>query len=269
MNIIGLGKTACTLVQKFEKYPQYKVYKISVEEGNIEEQEHPEHYEERTNHKAFKMDVDDSDLDFFLSGDEIICASSLKILEKYQDKTIRIFYIKPSHKYLSDLQKLTDKVVFNVLQEYTRSSKFDSMYVISYEEVVKMVGKIPIIGYYDKLNSTIVDTIHMINVFDHTEPILGKESESYKTYCIGTIGIMNLDNGKESNFYPIDNVRERKYYYSINSKQLQTDGDLWEKLTSQLDNKVEEDTKTTFSIYSNTFDYNSCFVVRKSPHIQK
>lgn len=268
MNIIGLGKTACNLVEKFKKYPQYQVFKISVEEGNVTEQNHPEKYDERSDYPTFNMDNDDTDVDFFVSGDEIICAASLRILEAYKDKTIRIFYLKPSTKYLSDLQKTTDKIVYNVLQEYTRSNKFDSMYILEYDNVVKMLGKIPIVGYYDKLNSTIADTIHMINYFDHTEPVLGKESETYKSFCIATIGVMDFDSGTESNFYSLDNVRESRYYYSINDKQLQTDGDLWDKINTQLDKKTEDGQKITFSIYSNSFDYNTCYVVKKSPYIQ-
>ena len=269
MNIIALGKTACTLVEKFRKYPQYKIFKISVEEGNVQEQDHPEKYDEKKDYPNFNIDNDDTDIDFILSGDEIICAASLRILENYKDKSIRIFYLKPSEKYLSDLQKTTNKIVYNVLQEYTRSNKFDSMYIIDYEFVIKMIGKIPIVGYYDKINTTIADTIHMINYFDHTEPVLGKESETHKTYCIGTIGVMDFNSGNESNFYSIDKVRESRYYYSINSNQLQTDGDLWDKINTQLDRKTEEGSKITFSIYSNSFDYNTCYIVKKSPYIQQ
>jgi hypothetical protein len=269
MNVIGLGKTACNLVEKFKKYPQYKVFKISIEEGNVTEKDHPEKYDEGNNYPIFSLDSDDNDVDFFVSGDEIICAASLRILENYKDKLIRIFYLKPNEKYLSELQRTTNKIVYNVLQEYTRSNKFDSMYIIDYDYVIKMLGKIPIVGYYDKLNTTIVDTIHMINFCDHTEPILGRESETHKTYCIGTIGIMDFNSGVESDFYVIDNVRESRYYYSINNNQLQTDGELWDKINTQLDRKTEEDSKITFSIYSNSFDYNTCYVVKKSPYIQQ
>jgi hypothetical protein len=268
MNIIALGKTACNLVEKFKKYPQYKVYKISIEEGNVKEENHPEQYDQRSDYPVFDVSDDDNDVDFFVSGDEIICAASLRVLEHYKNKTIRIFYLKPNIKYLSDLQKTTNKIVYNVLQEYTRSNKFDSMYIFEYENVIKMLGKIPIIGYYDKLNTAIVDTIHMINFFDHNEPVLGKESETYKSYCICTIGIMDFDSGIESNFYALDNVRENRYYYSIKEAQLQTDGDLWDKINTQLDKKATELEKTTFSIYSNSFEYNTCYIVKKSPYIQ-
>ena len=126
MNIFSLGKAAHNIADKFSKYPQYKTHKIIVEE-----QDHPEKYEEKTNHTPIDVG-DDIEIDFFISGDEIICAASLKILEQYKDRNIKIYYIKPNQKFLTDLQKTTDRIVYNVLQEYTRSKRFDSMYIITY-----------------------------------------------------------------------------------------------------------------------------------------
>ena len=84
MNVIGLGKTGCSIVDKFSKYPQYKIHKVS-----IQEQDHPEKYEQNTNHTPFTLDGDD--IDFFVSGDEIICAASLRVLENYKHCNIRIW----------------------------------------------------------------------------------------------------------------------------------------------------------------------------------
>ena len=263
MNIFSLGKAAHNIADKFSKYPQYKTHKIIVEE-----QDHPEKYEEKTNHTPIDVG-DDIEIDFFISGDEIICAASLKILEQYKDCNIKIYYIKPNQKFLTDLQKTTDRIVYNVLQEYTRSKRFDSMYIITYEDVVRMVGKIPIIGYYDKLNTVIADTIHMINFLDHNNPVLGNELESLPTYCINTIGIMDVDNGNESLFFNLDECREKRYYYCINDKQLQTDGDLFDKITNQMEDKTKEFVKNSFGVYSTSFDKNYCYIVKKSPHIQR
>ena len=263
MNIFSLGKAAHNIADKFSKYPQYKTHKIIVEE-----QDHPEKYEEKTNHTPIDVG-DDIEIDFFISGDEIICAASLRILEQYRDCNIKIYYIKPNQKFLTDLQKTTDRIVYNVLQEYTRSKRFDSMYIITYEDVVRMVGKIPIIGYYDKLNTVIADTIHMINFLDHNNPVLGNELESLPTYCINTIGIMDVDSGNESLFFDLDECREKRYYYCINDKQLQTDGDLFDKITNQMEDKTKEFVKNSFGVYSTSFDKNYCYIVKKSPHIQR
>lgn len=265
MNIIGLGKTGCGIADKFSKYPQYKVFKISVEEGNIDEQNHPEHYESKTSHAPFALD---GPIDFILGGDELICAASLKILENYKNHEIRIVYVRPSTKFITDLQKTTDRVVFNVLQEYTRSNKFLSMFIVSYEMVAKMVGKIPIVGYYDKLNTVIADTLHMINYLDHNEPIMETFSDTYATYCIKTIGLMNVQSGEESLFFGLDEIRDKRYYYYMNDEQLRSDGELFDKINQQVESKITDITKVMFGVYSSQFNENYCYVVQSSPYIQ-
>lgn len=266
MNIIGLGKTGCGIAEQFKKYPQYKIFKISVQEGNINEQSNPEDYESKTSHAPFALD---GSIDFILSGDELICASSLKILEHYKDHEIRIIYVRPSTKFITELQKTTDKVVFNVLQEYTRSNKFASMFVINYEMVAKLVGKIPIIGYYEKLNETIANVIHMLNYFDHNDSIMDNFSDPYTTYCIKTIGMMDIKSGDESLFYNLDEVRDKRYYYYMNEEQLKTDGELFDNITKQAENKLEELAKAMFGVYSSQYKDNVCYVIHSSPHIQK
>jgi hypothetical protein len=265
MNIIGLGKTGCVIAEKFSKYPQYKVFKLSIEEGNIEEQTTPEEYESKTSHAPFTLD---GPIDFILSGDEIVIASSLKILEGYKNHEIRIIYIRPSQRFATGLQTATDRVVFNVLQEYTRSNKFVSFYVISYEMVAKMVGKIPIVGYYDKLNTVIADTIHMLNYLDHIEGSMDTFMDMPTTYCMKTIGLMDIDTGVENLFYDLDEVRDKRYYYSINEEQLNNDGDLFDSINQQVEESITDITKAMFGVYPSQYKENYCYVVYSSPHIQ-
>jgi len=265
MNIIGLGKTGCVIAEKFSKYPQYKVFKLSIEEGNIEEQTTPEEYESKTSHAPFTLD---GPIDFILSGDEIVIASSLKILEGYKNHEIRIIYIRPSQRFTTGSQRATDKIVFNVLQEYTRSNKFVSFYVISYEMVAKMVGKIPIVGYYDKLNTVIADTIHMLNYLDHIEGSMDTFMDMPTTYCMKTIGLMDIDTGVENLFYDLDEVRDKRYYYSINEEQLNNDSDLFDSINQQVEESITDLTKAMFGVYPSQYKENYCYVVYSSPHIQ-
>ena len=265
MNIIGLGKTGCVIAEKFSKYPQYKVFKLSIEEGNIEEQTTPEEYESKTSHAPFTLD---GPIDFILSGDEIVIASSLKILEGYKNHEIRIIYVRPSQRFTTGSQRATDKIVFNVLQEYTRSNKFLSFYVISYEMVAKMVGKIPIVGYYDKLNTVIADTIHMLNYLDHIEGSMDTFMDMPTTYCMKTIGLMDIDTGVENLFYDLDEVRDKRYYYSINEQQLNNDGDLFDSINQQVEESITDITKAMFGVYPSQYKENYCYVVYSSPHIQ-
>ncbi len=274
MNILGIGKTGCLIADKFSSYPQYEVYKIGI---NIEttsnssnfslaEYSSPEDYDRNALNPNFCIN---GDLDVIICGDDLAIASTLRILENYKDCTIRIFYVKPNYKFLSETQKLTDKVVYNVLQEYTRSKRFDSMYVFEYDAIIKMIGKVPLTQIQSKFSETICSTIHMINFLDHNEPVMSNYQETPPTYCLNTIGIMNFDDGEENRLFSIDNIREKRYYYCINEKQLDTDGELFDLINKQIDSKIEENTNIMYGVYPTQFDQNYCYVVYKSPYIQK
>jgi hypothetical protein len=272
MNILGIGKTGCLVADKFSAYPQYEVYKIGTQiETNsncyrIGEYTNPEHYDNTPINPNFSID---GDLDVILGGDDLSIACTLRVLENYKDCSIRIFYIKPNYKFLSDTQKTVDKIVYNVLQEYTRSNRFQSMYIFEYENIIKTIGKVPLTQVQSKIGETICSTIHMVNFLDHNEPVMSNYQETPVTYCINSIGIMDFDNAEEKKFYELDNVREKRYYYCINEKQLDTDGDLFDLINKQIDSKIEENTSIMYGVYPTQFEQNYCYVVYKSPYIQK
>jgi len=272
MNILGIGKIGSAIAEKFKTYPQYRVFKVYSDantnngEFYLEDKATPEEYETIPINTNFDID---SELDIFICGEEIASAATLNILEQYKECTIRIFYIKPNSRFLSETQKLTDKVVYNVLQEYTRSKRFDSMYILDYDQLMKTIGKVPIAQVKDKLYYTISNAVHMINFLDNNEPVMSNFKDMPVTYCINTIGLMGFDKGEESKFFPLDNVREKRYYYCINETQLNNDGELFDLISNQIETKLEENAITTFGVYPTNYDTNFCYVVYKSPYIQK
>lgn len=272
MNIVGLGKIGSAIAEKFSKHKQYSIFKIS---SAIETSDNTFFLEERANVESYdstpinpNFDIQ-SNIDLFLCGEEAISAASLRILENYKDNTIRIFYLKPNYKFLSESQKLTDKTVCGVLQEYARSKKFDSMYILDQESISKIMGKVPITSFYDKLYEVISSTIHMINVLENSEPAMTNIQDSPDTYCINTVGVMNLVDGEENLFYSLDFIRESRYYYCINKDQLNTDGDLLGLINDQIDSKIEENVNIMFGVYPINYKENYCYVICKSPYTQK
>ena len=143
------------------------------------------------------------------------------------------------------------------------------MYIIDQESVSKIMGKVPITVFYDNLYEYIMSTIHMINYFDNNEPVMSNFKESPPTFCLNTIGIMDISTNTESLFYPVDNVRETRYYYFINGNQLNTDGDLHDLIDKQINSKVQENMSIMFGIYQSNFSESYCYIVTKSPYIQK
>ena len=180
MNILCLGSAACNIASFFEKYPQYKIFKINVDisgEGcyNIPILETAEEYEQYgyPELSSFLSDVA-GPTTFVVAGSSKISCASLRILEHIRHLPIRILYVMPDLDFLDDTQRMQERLVRAVLQEYTRSGVFEEICLISNKLLDDIVGGAPVIGYYDKLNEALIPTVHMINVFMNTNPIFGK-----------------------------------------------------------------------------------------------
>lgn len=270
MNILSLGKTACDVAERFKKYNQFTVYMI---DHDIEGQnsfsfpiyQKPEDYEE----KFVKIPFDiKEELTLILSADELICLSCLRILEQYKDLDLKVIYLKPDIKFLNPLLSMAERVVYNVLQEMTRSAKISSMFLVDTRKVSDIVGRVTLKERQAKIYDSIAYAYFMKNMFDNIEPILDKSVESPKTYCIKTLGIMDLEEGEEKFFYPLDEVREKRYNYYISKDELDNDLELSEHIEEQINSKFQENLKISYAIYESQLEQSSVFVEIKSPHIQ-
>lgn len=270
MNIIGLGKTGCDIAEKFEKYKQFSVFLI---DHDIEGQncysapnfERPEDYENKFPIVPF---VVEDELTLLLSSDSLLALSSLKILEQYKDLSLNIIYVKPDTKFLNTVLTAVNKVVYNVFQELTRSAKIKSMYIVELRKVAEIVGKVALVERQTKIYETIAYAYYMKNMFDNIQPIFDKIIDSPSTYCIKTLGVMDLDSGEEKLFYPLDELREKRYNYYISKKELNDDVDLPEHIEEQVNDKFQENLKISYAIYESTLEHSSVFVEIKSPYIQ-
>jgi hypothetical protein len=101
---------------------------------------------------------------------------------------VNVLYIRPETELLSTLKTKHEWVTFNVLQEYARSGVFKRIYLISNPVLEDNIGGAPVVGYYDRLNEIIVSTMHMINVYNHIDPVNSTFSEPEDMRRISTIG---------------------------------------------------------------------------------
>tara|TARA_S200002703_G_scaffold37233_3_gene32439 strand:+ start:3951 stop:4778 length:828 start_codon:yes stop_codon:yes gene_type:complete len=275
MNIVGLGDAGCNIAEAFTQYPQYKIFKINVDnEGkgcyNIPILEKPEEYESysypkiKTFFKGMKGDVV-----FIVGGSGKISCGSLRILETIKNRNISILYIKPDDSLLDDESKMIDKLVYNVLQEYTRSGVFEKMMIVSNAEVDKVIGGAPIIGYFDKLNELIVPTIHMINYFSNNKPVSGSIPKPKETHRIYTVGLFDTKKNEEKMFFSLDNSRNKCYIYGVNEEKLKTDKNLMKTIKKQMDSKREENVSVAYAVYSTEYEYDIGYVISRTPNIQK
>jgi hypothetical protein len=271
--LIGLGNSGYKIAKAFSKHPQYNIITIDHEDSatiSVPKQDHPEKYEINfPNIEKHLRDVK-GDILFIVSGASIISGASLRILEQIHNRgEVSILYIHPDVETLSETRRLQTSVVFGALQQYARSGVFKQFYAIDNQQVDKILGGAPIMGYYDSLNEVIVATIHMINIFNHTEPVVGTLSNPKNTCRISTFGILNPETGEESPFFSLDNTKEKRYYYAIPETELRTDKTLMNKIMSQVkDTPQEKDVKVSYGVFSTEYSDKYAYFIESTSEIQ-
>jgi hypothetical protein len=274
LNVVGLGQAGCRIAEAFDAYPQYSAFKIDADiEGencyNIPKCNTAEEYEEVNFPGIGKfLEKIKGETLFIVGGSGTISCASLRILHHIRDNTIKILYVKPDIELLGEVQEMQERVVGAVLQEYTRSGVFEEMYIVSNKSLNDIIGGAPIIGYYDRLNELLVPTIHMINVFNNTEPVFGRVEKPRETHRILTIGLYDTEKDEEKMFFPLDNVRHRCYIYGINEEKLKSDGKLLNKITKQMKAKPTDSLKTNYIVHSTDYEYDIGYIIERTPHVQ-
>lgn len=271
--IIGLGNVGYKIGKAFSQHSQYKVITIDHEEGadiRVPKYDHPEKYEENFPIIASQLRDIEGEILFVISGASIISGAALRVLEQIHNKgPVSILYIHPDVDTLSQTRRLQTNLVFGVLQQYARSGVFKQFYAIDNQQIDKILGGAPIMGYYDKLNEVIVATIHMTNIFNHSEPVVGTLSDPKDVCRISTFGILNPETGEESPFFSLDNVREKRYYYAIPEEELKTDKALMSKIMSQVkDSPQEKDVKVSYGVFPTQYADKYAYFIASTSEIQ-
>lgn len=272
--IIGLGKAGCAIAERFSQYPEYKVYKMDVglertpRTHGLKGAKQPELHEESLGSlKRFFKDVS-GDVLFVVGGSGAISGASLRILEQLQKCNLHILYIYSDPELLGETARMQQRLTLNVFQEYSRSGVFQQVILIDNTRLEEILGDLPIIGFYDQLNELVVPTIHMVNVLSHSDSIMGNISPPHEISRIISYGLVDFETGTENLFFPLDNVREKVYYYAINEDKLKAQGGIHKKIIAQVKANAK-DTKTTYGIYPTQYDQDYVYCVAYSSIIQE
>ena len=70
-------------------------------------------------------------------------------------------------------------------------------------------------------------------------------------------------------FFPLDKVRELRYYYGISRKRLETESQLFRKIVNQVKAKRTEDTKVSYGIFATDYEHDYVYIVAHSSKIQE
>ena len=273
MRVVGLGNAGCNLARTFAKFPQYETVTIDTHREadiTIRKRHTHEEYDEHFPNLKRKLKFSNEDVLVITAGAGQISGGVLRLLEQLQNNRLRVLYIQSDLSLVSEIQKKQDKIVKNVLQEYARSGALEMIYLVGDVGVQRSIGPMAIMGYYDTLNQAIVNTLHMINVFKHTTPIIGNFITPSEICRIATLGVVELeeDNNIEHWFYPLTNVRDIVYYYGLNEEDLRNDGTLFRKITDFVKSKAEENRSVSYGVYETTYDQKYCYCIQYSSMVQ-
>lgn len=273
--VIGLGGVGCKVAKCFAQYTQYNVLCIDDEatghedEVIVDKQRTPEEYEQNFKNltKAKKDKIKDNVI-FVLSGASMVSSIALRLLEQVKDKNITILYIRPEKDLMDTTEAAQEKVIYSVLQEYTRSGLFEKIYLTSNEQMDSLVEDASIKEYYPTMNQMIVSVFHMMMVFEHQDSVVSNFSEINEARRVCTLGILNMKDGMETRFFPIEDTMDAKLYYGISSDTLSSDKNLQRNIIKLIKNKNEELCKYSYGVYETQYDWDFCYTKYYSSKVQ-
>ena len=271
MIIIGLGKAGCNIAKAFSKFPQYETYTIDTHKEadiTIKKRKNHEEYDAHFPNLKRKLKFTNEEVLLIVAGSGQISGGCLRLLEQLKNNKVTVLYIESDLTLAGETQKMQEKIVNNVLQEYARSGALDSVWLVNNERVERGVGDVPIMGYYEVLNQAIVNTIHMINVFRNSEPVIGNFIQPSELSRIATIGVVDMEEETEKWFYDLTSPRDVVYYYGINEDQLKEDNTLFKSITNYVKAQLDEKVGVSYGVFKTTYDQKYCYCIKYTSVVQ-
>jgi hypothetical protein len=109
----------------------------------------------------------------------------------------------------------------------------------------------------------------MMNVFDNSEAETSTFAPLTNTARMSTFSLVNYETGEEKMFFDLDIPREKRYYYGVPEKMIQTDGTLLKKIGEQLKAQKQHDKiKVSYGIFSTDYDDVYVFGLLNSSVVQ-
>jgi len=272
-SLIGLGKAGCNVVSLLEKHPVYNDFYIDHGTGGERHVSLPnfqktEDYEQNPPSLETLDSQIGNKVHFFMAGSGKISGASLATLEQIKDRSLHVNYIRPDVDSIGSLGAKRERVSFQVLQQFARSGLFEEINLFNNNSLESILGDVPLIGYYDRLNTLLASTYHMINVFRNSKPIMGSPDERSEIARISTIGLLNTETGNEQLFYPLERITEKTFFFAYNEEKLKTDGTLGKKIKEIMKKKLDTGIKTSYNVYTTQYEEDYGYCIARTSVIQ-
>ena len=274
ITVICLGPKACDIGEIFEDSKEYNVKLIDKEiEGEncfgINPQKTPEEYELNTPNMSEYLSDTSEEVLFITSGEAEVLSCSLKILQQIKDKKISIAYLRPALDFLNFKGQMQDKLVYNVLQQYTRSGIFQKMYLFGDASIEILMADTSINEYDKKYYNLIYNSLTNYIKLNNVECLIDNSNKPSDISRIITFGYYDVNLDIENVFYPIKNCDSKIYNFYINEETLENDKTLHKKIKEKIKNKNIDNTKCSYTIRGTNAEQSFCYVVAYSKFIQE
>ena len=272
INAIGLGKAGREIVHQLNQEIFHSI-SIDCDMGSflIDEQKSFEDYENKFSEERIselKMSKKSDSTFFFLAGGGDISGSCLRILEHLKEsQKLFVHYIRPDLDLLSSQEKLKERSIYRVLQEFARSGLIEQLVLFSNQVIDELLGGNGIGNYYSEINNTIVNTIEMVQFLENEPSLLGNLTDPEEISRIASLGIMTEDN-KEKSLFNIVNAREKQFIFALPESTLQTHKTLLKEI-KDLGTMVESGTRISYKVISTDYDKKYVYVKNFTNIIQE
>ena len=266
MVLIGIGNAGCNLINTFSKHHT----KITITADDFPKHcKKTEDYEEHCPDFSDRLSFDGDECWVALCGAGKVSGCALRVLETIKDKTINIIYIYPDVTLCNTVQIKRNKVLYNVLQQYTRSGLLDRMYLFSNKQIIEVIGDQPITEMFNMINKQISNAIETVEWFKTQQPLLGSEHVAKNISRICTLSVGHFKKNEENMLFLLDNVTETWYIYSINKTQLEKNKDILNIIKNRIIEDENNNIKSSFAIYPSEHKQSFFYSLKLTHHIQE
>lgn len=202
-----------------------------------------------------------------LSGREKITAVALKILKQIQKAKITILFIRDSSAIVRKTEKLHERALFGVLQEYTRSGLFNEMIIVDMKNLSDLVKGTSLTEYHNKRNEILVSSLHWALTLREQESMFEPLVAPEEPERILTFGIANFETQEEKLFYNLTPITNKSYLFLIKRDSLENDGSLLGKIGSMVQSPSNE-CMVSHGVYPSSFESNFVYILCYTCNIQ-
>ena len=121
----------------------------------------------------------------------------------------------------------------------------------------------------DNINQTVANVVETIEYFKNTEPVLGSIAEQKEVSRIKTFGIGFIEKNEEKLLFPLDNITETGYIYSVSQDELDQQNDLLSTIKEKIAEDKDNNILSSFSIFSSIHDQSFFYSIKSTHYIQK